>query len=83
MVVVAGCVVGVVDDGGGKLCCWWLASGGMVRLGLDGGYVGFLVCSRWRERKGEEERQKLERAERWYWNILLCKYNTLMCYIGK
>ena len=23
-------------------------------LGLDGGYVGFLVCSRWRERKGEE-----------------------------
>ena len=69
MMVVASCVV---DD--------WQVVGW---LGLDGGYVGFLVCSRWRERKGEEERQKLERANRWYWNILLCKYNTLMCYIGK
>ena len=69
MMVVASCVV---DD--------WQVVGW---LGLDGGYVGFLVCSQWRERKGEEERQKLERAKRWYWNILLCKYNTLMCCIGK
>ena len=43
------CSSGVVDDGGGKLCCWWLAGGGVV--GLNGSYVGFWVCSWWRERE--------------------------------
>ena len=46
MMVVAGCVV---DD-------WQV----VACLGLNGDYVGFWVCSWWRER---------ERGERWFWVI--------------
>ena len=53
------------------------------RLGLDGGWVGFWVCSRWRERERERDLNQIRERYCFGIYILLHKYIILMYCIWK